>query len=71
MAKKQIRRKFYITLEVEVDGCYNYNESDAQQMLCRIANSVDYHGKDDKYLVQNIYTLSIVDEKGGMLWARR
>lgn len=72
MAKKQqIRRKFYITLEVDMDYIYDYDESEAQQMLHRIANSVEYRSKYDKYYVQRISTVSIVDEKGGMLWARR
>lgn len=71
MAKKQqIRRKFYITLEVDMDQCHDYNESDAQQMLHRIANSVEQNNKKDKYFVQSIKTVSIIDEKGGILWAR-
>lgn len=72
MAKKQkTERKFYITLEVEMDYIYDYDESEAQQMLHRIANSVEYRGKNDKYFVQHISTVSIIDEKGGMLWTRR
>lgn len=72
MAKKQqIRRKFYITLEVEMDYIYDYDESKAQQMLHRIANSVDCNNKNDEYFVQHINTVSIIDEKGGMLWARK
>ena len=72
MAKKLIiEKKFYITLEVDMDYIYDYDESEAKQMLHRIANSVEYRGKDDKYYVQRISTVSIVDEKGGMLWARR
>ena len=71
MAKKQqIRRKFYITLEVEMDYIYDYDESEAKQMLYRIANSVERNNKNDKYFVQHIGTVSIIDEKGGMLWAR-
>jgi len=69
--KKQIRRKFYITLEVEIDCCYDYDENEAKKMLNRIANSTERNGVDDKYYVQHIGTVSIVDEKGGMLWARR
>jgi len=72
MAKKlKIERKFYITLEVDMDYIYDYDEIEAKQMLHRIANSVEYRSKDDKYYVQRISTVSIVDEKGGMLWARR
>ena len=68
MAKKQkTERKFYITLEVEMDYIYDYDESEAQQMLHRIANSVDRNNKNDKYYVQHIGTVSIIDEKGGML----
>ena len=71
MAKKQkIERKFYITLEVELDGCYDFDKSEAQQMLHRIANSAERNNKNDKYFVQRINTVSIIDEKGGMLWAR-
>lgn len=71
MAKKQkTERKFYITLEVDMDYIYDYDESEAQQMLHRIANSVERNNKNDKYYVQHISTVSIIDEKGGMLWAR-
>lgn len=70
MANKKQSRKFYITLEVEIDYCYDYDENEAKKMLNRIANSTERRGKGDKYYVQHIGTVSIVDEKGGMLWAR-
>ena len=53
-----------------MDYIYDYDESEAQQMLHRIANSVERNNKNDKYYVQHISTVSIIDEKGGMLWAR-
>lgn len=67
--KKQIRRKFYITLEVEID-CYDYDENEAKKVLGRIAYSIKRNDVDDKCYVQHIGAVSIIDEKVGMLWAR-
>ena len=72
MAKKQQReRKFYITLEVEMDSCYDYDENEARKICMRIADEPNRHGKNDKYYVQSIRPVSIIDEKGGMLWNLR